>query len=143
MPKIVFASDHAGYALKEQLKAWLPEGQDWEIIDLGTDGDASVDYPDFGHDAGRAIAAGQADLGVIVCGSGIGISIAANRHPGVRAALCLTPEMAMLARQHNNANILALGARLTEPEVAKECLHRFLATAFEGGRHEGRVKKLG
>jgi len=139
---IALASDHAGYDLKTLLKEDL-ERQGYEVLDLGTHGPESVDYPDFGHAMGRALEAGRAERGVLVCGSGIGISIAANRHPGVRAALCHDETSARLARAHNDANVLALGARLIGSEVAKSCLEVFLATEFEGGRHVGRVAKLG
>ena len=139
---IALASDHAGYALKTELKEEL-ERQGHEVLDLGTHGPESVDYPDFGHAMGQALEEGRAQRGVLVCGSGIGISIAANRHPGVRAALCHDETSARLARAHNDANVLALGARLIGPEVAKDCLGVFLATDFEGGRHAKRVAKLG
>ncbi len=139
---IALASDHAGYALKTELKEEL-ERQGHEVLDLGTHGPDSVDYPDFGHAMGQALEAGRAQRGVLVCGSGIGISIAANRHPEVRAALCHDETSARLARAHNDANVLALGARLIGPEVAKACLGVFLATDFEGGRHARRVAKLG
>ncbi|MDJ0942857.1 MAG: ribose 5-phosphate isomerase B [Kiloniellales bacterium] len=139
---IALASDHAGFALKTALKDEL-ERQGYEVLDLGTHGTESVDYPDFGHAMGQALEAGRAGRGVLVCGSGIGISIAANRHGGVRAALCHDETSARLARAHNDANVLALGARLIGPEVAKNCLQVFLETEFEGGRHVGRVAKLG
>jgi ribose 5-phosphate isomerase B len=151
MPRspIVIASDHAGYDLKETLKNEL-ESWGYQVDDLGAHGTESVDYPDFGHAAAEAIASGRADRGVIVCGTGIGISIAANRHPGVRAAVChdsLTARLARLhndaARLHNDANVLALGARVLGVETAKDCLKSFLDTAFEGGRHAKRVEKLG
>lgn len=144
MPIIAFASDHAGAALKAQLMASLFEiGGDYQPLDLGTDGEVSVDYSDYGKACAEAILDGEAQCGVVVCGSGIGISIAANRHAGIRAALCMTPEMALLSRQHNDANILAVGARLIDEETAKACLKTFLATPFDGGRHTDRVKKLG
>lgn len=114
-----------------------------EILDLGTNGPESVDYPDFGHALGEAMASGQAERGILVCGTGIGISIAANRHPGVRAAVCHDDTSARLAREHNDANVLALGARLIGSEVAKDCLKTFLNTEFAGGRHQARVAKLG
>jgi ribose 5-phosphate isomerase B len=133
--KIIIASDHAGFELKEFLK------KHFECIDLGTNSLESVDYPDFGKKAAAEVAKGDS-VGIIICGSGIGISIAANRNPKARAALCLTAEMAKLARQHNDANILALGARLTTPEEALEIVKTFLATPFEGGRHQKRVEKL-
>lgn len=117
-------------------------GQGYAMLDLGTDGTQSVDYPDFADAVADAIQSGKADTGVLVCGSGIGISIAANRHRHIRAALCTDGLMARLSRQHNNANVLVLGARLTGIDTAKDCLHQFLATEFEGGRHERRVAKM-
>ena len=141
-PKTVaIASDHAGIGLKAELKAEL-ERQGYATLDLGTDGPASVDYPDYGHALARAIEEGRAALGVAVCGTGIGISIAANRHKGVRAALCHDGLTARLAREHNDANVLALGARVIGSETALECLRQFLSTPFGGGRHAGRVAKL-
>lgn len=144
MPRstIAIASDHAGYDLKETLKNEL-ESWGYPVKDLGAYGTESVDYPDFGHAVAEAIVSGQADRGVIVCGTGIGISIAANRHPGVRAAVCHDSLTARLARQHNDANVLALGARVLGVETAKDCLKSFLGTEFEGGRHVRRVEKLG
>ncbi len=139
---IALASDHAGFDLKSALKAEL-EDLGHQVLDLGTQGPASVDYPDFGAAAGKAVAAGEAERGVIVCGTGIGISIAANRQPGARAALCHDATTARLAREHNDANILALGARIIGTEVAKECLRVFLTTDFAAGRHTPRVNKLG
>ena len=139
---VAVASDHAGVALKELLKEELA-GRGYAVLDLGTSGDESVDYPDFGHALGEAVAVGKAARGVAVCGSGIGISIAANRHPGVRAALCRDVRDAMLARQHNDANVLALGGHVTAPDDARAVLKAFLETPFEGGRHARRVEKLG
>ncbi len=138
---IAIASDHAGYPLKSLIAGWLAE-RGRVVLDLGCDGPDSVDYPDFGYAVAEAIADGRAMLGVIVCGSGIGISIAANRHPAARAALCQSGLMARLAREHNDANILALGARLIGEEVARDCLDQFLNTPFAGGRHQRRVDKL-
>lgn len=135
------ASDHAGYELKEALKASLnDDGQ--QVLDLGTDGPESVDYPDFAAALADAIASGRADRGVLVCGTGIGISIAANRNPAVRAALCHDATTARLSREHNDANVLVLGARLIGEEVARDCLSVFLSTKYEGGRHDRRVAKL-
>ena len=138
--KVAIASDHAGFEMKEALKEAFPE-YDW--LDLGTDGPDSVSYADYGHAMGEAMSEGKAVCGIVICGSGIGISIAANRHAKVRAALCLTAEMAELARQHNDANVLALGARLIDLDTAKECVETFMNTKFEDGRHEARVKALG
>ncbi len=142
MKPIALASDHAGYDLKMVLAGAL-EAAGFTILDLGTDGPGSVDYPDYGDALAAAISAGRVERGVAVCGTGIGISIALNRHPGVRAALCHDETSARLAREHNDANVLALGARLIGSEVAKDCLKVFLDTAFAEGRHAGRVAKLG
>ncbi|WP_020398822.1 ribose 5-phosphate isomerase B [Kordiimonas gwangyangensis] len=139
---IAIASDHAGYDLKESIKEDL-RSRGFDVLDLGCDGPDSVDYPDYGKAMGEAIAGGKAKRGVVVCGSGIGISIAANRNPAVRAALVETGLAARLSRQHNDANVLALGARLIGIETAKDCLDNFLNTPFEGGRHQRRVDKLG
>jgi len=133
--KIGFASDHAGFDLKERLKAWAV-AQGHETVDFGTDGPSSVDYPDFAHRAAQA--RDQWERLVLVCGSGIGISITANRHAGVRCALVTSEEHARLARQHNDANAIAFGQRLTDPLKAECYLKTFLATPFEGGRHQGR-----
>lgn len=140
--KVAIASDHAGFALKEFLKEAF-DSLDVAWVDLGTESSDSVDYPDFGYKLAEYVAAGKAPFGVAICGSGIGISIAANRNPKVRAALCLNPEMAALSRQHNDANVLCLGERLTPQEEALEILTAFLTTDFEGGRHAARVDKLG
>jgi ribose 5-phosphate isomerase B len=140
---IAIAADHAGYPLKELLKTEL-EARGFTVRDLGTHSEESVDYPDFGQAVGEAVAGGDAARGVIICGTGIGISIAANRVAGVRAALCHDATTARLAREHNDANVLAMGARLLGPEVAMDCLRAFLDTDFPGGeRHERRVGKLG
>jgi ribose 5-phosphate isomerase B len=138
---IALTADHAGYEFKAALKAEL-EGQGRAVLDLGTFGPESVDYPDFADALAKALAEGRAEWGLAVCGTGIGISIALNRHRHVRAALCHDGTSARLAREHNNANVLALGARLIGIEVAKECVRVFLATAFAGGRHERRLAKL-
>lgn len=135
------ACDHAGLALKEQLKRVLSElGVGFE--DLGTTSEASTDYPDYAHKLARGIVAGRYDLGMLICGSGIGMSIAANRHPGVRAAVCTESYAARLTRLHNDANVLCLGARIVGPGVAEEILRAFLAGSFEGGRHAARVAKI-
>lgn len=139
---IAIAADHAGVSLKETLKSELDE-LGFDVLDLGTNGPESVDYPDFANAMADTIRAGKANRGVLVCGSGIGVSIAANRHPGIRAALCHDAVTARLARQHNDANVLVLGARTTGLDVAKDCLRIFMDTAFEGGRHARRVAKLG
>jgi ribose 5-phosphate isomerase B len=138
---IAIASDHAGFELKELLKAEL-RAAGHAFVDLGTASTASVDYPDFGSALARAIRDGAAGRGVLVCGTGIGIAMAANREPAVRAAVVHDTTSARLARQHNDANVMALGARLVGTEVAKDCLRVFLETPFEGGRHVPRVAKL-
>jgi ribose 5-phosphate isomerase B len=138
---IAVASDHAGFDLKEILKQDL-QAAGYAVLDLGTNSTASVDYPDFGRAMGEAIASGKAEKGVLVCGSGIGISIAANRNPAVRAVLAHDATSARLSREHNDANVVAFGQRMTGIEVAREALKVFLQTAFEGGRHAGRVAKL-
>jgi len=138
---VAIGADHAGVGLKAVLAADL-SAAGYTVLDCGTHGPDSVDYPDFGYAVGQAVAEGRAWRGVAICGSGIGISIAVNRVPGARAALCAHGLMARLARQHNDANVLALGERLTGIEVARDCLREFLDTAFEGGRHARRVEKL-
>ena len=139
--KIALAADHAGFALKTDLAEWLREsGHD--LLDLGTIGPESVDYPDFGARLGRAVASGDATRGIAICGSGIGIAIAANRNPGCRCAQVNEPLSASLARTHNDANAIALGARLIGIDMAKACVTAFLSTEFEGGRHQRRVDML-
>ena len=139
---IVVASDHAGFELKETLKREL-NNMGYKVLDLGTDdGTTSVDYPDFGFAAAEAIESGRVTRAIIVCGTGIGISIAANRHRGVRAALCHDVGAARLSREHNDANVLALSGRTMDSELAKVCMKTFLETSYEGGRHDRRVAKL-
>jgi ribose 5-phosphate isomerase B len=138
---IAVASDHAGFDLKEILKRDL-EQAGHEVLDLGTNSSQSVDYPDFGQALADAIARGKAACGVLVCGTGIGISMAANRNPKVRAAVVHDVTSARLSREHNDANVVAFGQRLIGPETAREALKVFLATEFGGGRHVGRVAKL-
>lgn len=139
--KIAFASDHAGFKYKKELSAWLKE-KGYQILDFGTYVEDSVDYPDYAFPAAEAVASGVADLGVIICGSGVGMSIVANKVTGIRAANCCTAEMARLARQHNNANILTLGQRIVDIETAKDMIVEFLEGEFEGGRHMIRVEKI-
>lgn len=141
-PAIALAADHAGFELKNTLKAVL-EARGLPVLDLGADGDGPVDYPDMADALAVALADGRAAQGVLVCGTGVGISIAANRHRHLRAALCHDVVTARLARQHNDANVLALGARTMTVEQARACLETFLDTEFEGGRHQRRVDKLG
>ena len=139
--RVAIVSDHAAYAMKAEL-AELLRGDGYDVLDLGTTSTDSVDYPDYGYRMARAIADGEAERGVALCGSGIGISIAINRHPHCRCALVSDGLSAHLAREHNDANVLALGARLIGIETARECVARFLATPFAGGRHQRRVDKL-
>jgi ribose 5-phosphate isomerase B len=139
--RIAIGSDHAGYEAKERVKREL-EARGVEVIDKGAHNLESVDYPDFGAAVGRAVASGEAERGVLVCGSGIGISMAANKVPGVRAAVCWNEETARLAREHNDANILCFGARFIEPELAARILRVFIETDFAVGRHALRVEKL-
>ncbi|AKM11615.1 ribose 5-phosphate isomerase B [Croceicoccus naphthovorans] len=139
--KIAIASDHAAVDLKADLREYLIE-QGHEVADLGPDTADRVDYPDYGYKLASVVADGTADYGVALCGSGIGISIAVNREPKCRAALVSEPLSAALAREHNDANVIAMGARLTGPDMAKACLDAFLSTDFGGGRHGARVDKL-
>jgi len=139
--RIALAADHAGYLLKDELVAWLREaGHD--VSDLGTNGPESVDYPQFGTKLAEAIARGEAERGIAICGSGIGISIAVNRNPACRCARVDEPLSAALAREHNDANVLALGARLIGSDMAKDCVTTFLNNQFAGGRHQRRVDQL-
>ena len=142
MTVIALASDHAGVELKSFLADEL-KARGIDVLDLGTNGPASVDYPDYGYALAAAVKEGRAERGVAICGSGIGISIALNRDPEIRAALCHNGLIARLSRQHNDANVLVLGARMIGLEVARDCLVAFLDTPYEGGRHAGRVAKLG
>lgn len=139
--RIALASDHAGYALKRELAAWLVE-LGYEVADLGANGTESVDYPGFGARLANAVATGAAERGIAVCGSGIGISIAVNRNPKCRCARVDEPVSAALAREHNDANVLALGGRLIGSDMAKACVAAFLGTDFAGGRHQRRVDQL-
>jgi ribose 5-phosphate isomerase B len=141
-PRVVLlAADHAGYELKQDLSRHLVD-LGYQVVDLGTDSPESVDYPDFAHRLAEGIERGDAGFGILCCGAGIGMSIAANRHPGVRAANCLDERMAGLAREHNDANVLCLGSRLLDPDQAKKILWTFLETSFGGGRHGRRVEKI-
>ena len=139
--RIALAADHAGYVLKDELAAWLREcGHD--VTDLGTNGPESVDYPAFGASLAEEISSGAADRGIAVCGSGIGISIAVNRKSACRCARVDDPLSARLAREHNDANVLALGGRLLGSDMAKACVDAFIGTAFAGGRHQRRIDQL-
>ena len=139
--RIALAADHAGYVLKDELAGWLRESGH-EVLDLGTNGPESVDYPEFGAKLATAIALGEAERGIAVCGSGIGISIAVNRNPKCRCARVDDPLSAQLAREHNDANVLALGARLIGADMARACVAAFLGSEFAGGRHQRRVEML-
>jgi len=139
--RIAIASDHAAYELKAELADWLRDAGH-EVADLGPNGPESVDYPDFGYALAAAIAEGSAERGVALCGSGIGISISVNRNPAARCALVGEPLSAKLSREHNDANVIAMGARLTGIDMAKACLTAFLTTDFAGDRHARRVDKL-
>lgn len=139
--KIAIGNDHAGTSFKEELVAFLVNNGH-EVINCGTDTDSSVDYPDFAKAVSNLVLEKKADFGVLICGTGIGISIAANKISGIRAALCTNEICARLAREHNNANIIAFGARVTGVDLAKSCLKAFLSAEFEGGRHSRRVNKI-
>lgn len=141
MKFIGMASDHAGYEMKEALKP-LVQSLGFDILDYGTHSTDSVDYPDFAHPLANAVEKGEVCCGIALCGSGNGISMTLNKHQGVRAALCWTPELASLAKQHNNANVLSLPARFISTEQAKEIVKAYFEASFEGGRHERRVRKI-
>ena len=139
--KISVASDHGGFALKQEIAEYLRQ-QGHEVLDCGCHSTDSCDYPDFGAAAAKAVASGQCDRGVVICSTGIGISIAANKVPGIRCALCGDIYSTEMTRRHNNANVLAMGAHLTAPVLAKKILDVFLSTEFEGGRHQRRIDKI-
>ena len=139
--KIILASDHAGFNLKKNIKKFLiKKGK--RILDLGTENTTSVDYPDFAHLLSKKMKKNNRQLGVLVCGSGIGMSITANKHKNVRAALCYNVKSARLSREHNNSNVIAIGSRLIKKNIALKCVNTFLNTKFQGGRHQRRVKKI-
>lgn len=138
---IVIGSDHAGYEYKQAIVAFL-EAQKHTVDDLGTHSTESVDYPDFAHPLAEAVAAGTYERGILICGTGNGVAITANKHTGVRAGLCWTPEVAALVRQHNDANVLCIPARFVLIEVAQQLVDTFFRTDFEGGRHARRVSKM-
>jgi ribose 5-phosphate isomerase B len=139
--KIAIGSDHAGFSLKEILKAYL-NNKGFDVKDFGAYSEARADYPDFAHPVASAVEHNEVDRGVLICGSGNGVNITANKHHGVRSALCWNEEIAKLARQHNDANIIALPARYITVEEAEKCIDAFFSTEFEGGRHTDRVKKI-
>lgn len=138
--KLAIGSDHAGFEYKEMLKTFLADQH--ELKDFGTNSKDSADYPDFAHPVSIAVEEGEFDLGILVCGSANGVAITANKHQGIRAAICWTAELATLARRHNNANILCLPARFIEFDLAEQIVKSFLTTGFEGGRHATRVGKI-
>ncbi len=137
--KIAIGADHAGFEYKEILKDFL---SNYEVVDFGTHSLDSVDYPDFAHPVANAVEKGEADFGVLVCGSAQGVAITANKHQGIRAAVSWLTEIAKLSRQHNNANVICIPARFVSADLAKEMVETFLATPFEGGRHANRVNKI-
>ncbi len=141
MKTIGLCSDHAGYLLKEYVKCWLTS-KGWEFKDFGTYSEESCDYPDFAHPLAYAIESGECHPGIALCGSGNGISMTLNKHQGIRAALCWEPEIARLARQHNNANILVIPGRFVTNEEAEKIMTEFFESQFEGGRHQKRIDKI-
>ena len=138
---ISIGADHAGFSVKEKIREYL-ESKSYTILDKGAYSEESVDYPEFGHAVGNSVQGGESTKGIVVCGSGIGISMSANKIVGIRAALCTTPEHAQMSRLHNDANVLAIGARMTDYDVITEILDTWLDTEFEGGRHSRRVNKI-
>ena len=139
--RVFLASDHAGFVLKQKISKFLIS-KGINILDLGTKNSSSVDYPDFAHLLAKKMKAKNNDIGILVCGSGIGMSMAANRHKNIRAALCHNIKSAKLSRMHNNANVITIGSRLTKKELALKCVKVFLKTPFDGGRHLRRIKKI-
>lgn len=141
MQTVAMAADHAGFRLKEKLKDYL-QSKGYAVKDFGTFSEESCDYPDFAHPCALAVESGQCDFGVAMCGSGNGIQMTLNKHQGIRAALCWLPELASLAKQHNNANILVLPARFVSDQLALQILDAYLDASFEGGRHQRRIDKI-
>ena len=139
--KIAIGSDHAGFSLKEFIKDYL-QSKDHQVTDHGAYSEERADYPDYAHPTACQLISGEVDLGIVICGSGNGINMTVNKYAQIRSALCWTEELAALARQHNNANVLALPARFISKEVAIACVDAFLGSDFEGGRHEARVAKI-
>ena len=139
--KVVLASDHAGFKLKDEIKKFLIKKKR-EVIDLGTENTRSVDYPDYAHLLSKKMEKNKNQFGILVCGSGAGMSMAANKHKNIRAALCYDIKSTKLSRLHNNANVMTIGAKLTKKNVALKCVNTFLKTNFDGGRHLRRVKKI-
>ena len=139
--RVILASDHAGFKLKESIKKFLLKKRK-KVLDLGTKNSKSVDYPDFAHKLSRKMNKNNNQFGILVCGSGIGMDMAANKHKNIRAALCYNTKSTKLSRQHNNANVMAIGSRMTKKNVVLKCVSTFMKTDFEGGRHKRRVKKI-
>lgn len=139
--KIAFASDHAGYELKKKLEAYVVS-KGFEVVDFGTDSEESCDYPDYAHPAAEAVENGSCDFGIAMCGTGNGIQMTLNKHQQIRAALCWQPELASLAKEHNNANFLVLPARFISEDTARQTVDAFLNAKFEGGRHQRRIDKI-
>lgn len=139
--KIAIGSDHAGFELKETLKAYL-ESKNFQVKDFGAYSEERADYPDYAHPVAKAVETHEVEMAVLICGSGNGVNMTANKHHGVRSALCWNEEIAKLARQHNDANIIALPARFISVQEAEKCVDAFFSTAFEGGRHTARVNKI-
>ena len=141
LKKVILASDHAGFRLKEEIKKFLIKKRK-KILDLGTKNTNSVDYPDYAHLLSKKMKRNKNQLGILVCGSGTGMSMAANKHKNIRAALCYNIKSAKLSRSHNNANVMTIGSRLIKKKIALQCVNAFLKTDFDGGRHTRRVKKI-
>lgn len=141
MKTVAFASDHAGYSLRKKIEEYM-EQKGYKILDFGTDSEASCDYPDFAHPCALAVEKGEADFGIAMCGTGNGIQMTLNKHQGIRAALCWIPEIAALAKEHNNANILVLPARFVSEDEAIKIVDAYLNAKFEGGRHQRRIDKI-
>ncbi len=139
--RVILASDHAGFNLKERIKKFLIKKRK-KVLDLGTKSSESVDYPDYAHSLSKKMKNQNNQLGILVCGSGIGMDMTANKHKNIRAALCYDIKSTKLSRRHNNANVMAIGARLTKRNVALKCVSAFIKTDFDGGRHQRRVKKI-
>ncbi|GEP89378.1 ribose 5-phosphate isomerase B [Chitinophaga terrae (ex Kim and Jung 2007)] len=138
---VAIGSDHAGFEYKEEVISFL-EGKGWKVKDFGTRSKESVDYPDYAHPVANAVESGECTFGILICGSANGVAITANKHQGIRAAICWGTELAELARSHNNANVLCIPARFVDLQVANQMVDAFIATPFEGGRHQTRVGKM-
>ena len=139
--RVILASDHAGYKLKEEIKKFLIKKRK-KVLDLGTKSTSSVDYPDYAHLLSKKMKKYKNQFGILICGSGTGMSMAANKHKNIRAALCYNVKSAKLSREHNNANVMSIGARLTKKQIALKCVDTFMKTNFKGGRHLRRIKKI-